>query len=591
MPIYEFGAFHLNAGERLLQRDGQAVSLKPKILDLLLFLVQNSGCVLTKDAIMKAVWADSFVEESNVYVSVSALRKILEADTKGRVFIENVPKRGYRLVAEVTVREPNARAVKSHDQHTNGAAKTALAVLPFKYIGAGEEDEYLGLGLTDALITKLCNVRQVIVRPTSAVRKYQEAVDPLAAGRELRVGAVLDGSIRRAGQRLRVTVQMVNIADGAALWAGQFDEQFTDIFAVEDSISTQVIKALMLQLTREEQARLVKHHTENPEAYQLYLQGRYCNEKRTAESLKKAVEYFQRAIEIDPNYALAYCGLADCYIYGSGYNVFPPKEYLSQAGEAALKALQLDDSLAEAHSALGHYGVYIWDWAGAEREYKRAIELNSNHIVTHRRYASYLVAMARFDEAEAESRKGMELNPLSSRANYNLGYTFYFARQYDRAIEHLSRMLELEPDLRALYAILLGLAYEQKGMHDEAIAEYNKALSLQTMEFEILSYIGYSYATSGRINEARKVLDELLEASQQHYVEPYFIALLYTALGEKDEAFAWLEKGYEEHILTMGELKVDPMFDSLRDDPRFTDLLQRMGFLTNNERGSDTRDF
>jgi TolB-like protein/Tfp pilus assembly protein PilF len=578
MPIYEFGPFTLNAAEHTLLCDGRPVPLKPKILDLLLVLVQNSGHILEKDVLMNHIWPDSFVEESNLAVSISALRKVLGKGQEGQPYIENVPKRGYRFLADVvTFDHPiHQLQTKTNEKTRSEPGRPSIAVLPFKHIGS-VEDEYLGLGMTDALITRLSNVRQVIVRPTSAVRKYQETLDPIATGKELRVESVLDGSIQRSGQRIRVTVQMVGVADGASLWAEKFDEQFTDIFEVEDSISEQVTRALTLKLTREEKEQLVKHPTQNTEAYQAYLRGRFCLNKRTPDSFKKAIEYFQQAIEIDPDYALAYCGLADCYIFVSGYNVFHPKEYLAKAEEAALKALQIDDTLAEAHVSIGFHKFDTWDYSGAAREFNRAIELNPNNAEAHAHYATYLRHAGRFDESIAEIERALELDPFSLSTMRSLGITFYFARQYDRAIKQLLAVLDLEPNFKSVH-FFLGVAYEQKKMYDEAIIEYEKAKKV--VELDARAYIGHAYAMSGKKAQAQNVLDELLELSQQRYVEPFFIALIYTALGEKDLAFAWLEKGYEDHLSTISVLIVDPMFDSLRDDPRFESLLQRMGLAT-----------
>jgi TolB-like protein len=352
--IYEFGDFSLNAPERLLLREGQAVALKPKVLDLLLILVQNSGHIIEKDVLIKQVWPDSFVEESNLTVNISVLRKVLGKSKDGKAYIENISKRGYRFVAKVIVSEPAPHQLTIHTngKHQEHSGRTSIAVLPFKHIGSSENDEYLGLGITDALITRLSNVQQVIVRPTNAIRKYKDVLDPITAGQELKVETVLDGSIRRSGQRIRVTVQLVSVADGASLWAEKFDEQFTDIFDVEDSISEQVTKALMLRLSSEEKEQLVKHHTRDAKAYQAYLRGQYCCDKRTKDSLEKAIAYFQQAIDIDSNFALAYFGLAYCYILISSFNTLPPKECLPKSEKAILKALQLDNTLAEAHALL-----------------------------------------------------------------------------------------------------------------------------------------------------------------------------------------------------------------------------------------------
>jgi TolB-like protein/Tfp pilus assembly protein PilF len=577
MTIYEFGPFSFHTADRLLLREGHFVPLKPKILDLLLVLVENRGHIVEKDALMKQVWPDSFVEENNLAVGISALRKVLGEGSDGQAYIENIPRRGYRFVAPVAiVAQPSEQLTTPTNLNHQDLPRTSIAVLPFKHMGSREDEEYLGLGITDALITRLSNVRQVIVRPTSAVRKYQDVLDPIAVGQELRVESVLDGSIQRSGQRIRVTVQLISISNGAALWAAKFDEQFTDIFEVEDSISEQMTKALTLKLTGEEKQQLVKHHTEDSEAYQAYLRGRYFWNKRTPDDFKRAIECFQQAITIDPNYAIAYSGLADCYIHVSVYSVLSPKEYLPKAEATALKAIQLDDTLAEAHASLAFHKTQIWDWSGADKEYKRALELNSNYAATHQWYSIYLRVVGRFDEAIAEMKIALELDPLSLSFNAGLGFCFYAARLYNQAIEHLLAALELDSNFGATH-FFLGLAYTQKKMYDEAIVSYQKARTLLADLPEALAYIGHAYAMSGNRDEAQKVLDELLEILPQRYVEPYFIASIYTALDEKDQAFAWLEKGFEDHIASMANLKVDPMLDNLRDDPRFESLLQRMG--------------
>jgi TolB-like protein/Tfp pilus assembly protein PilF len=582
MTIYEFGPFSFHTADRLLLREGHFVPLKPKILDLLLVLVENRGHIVEKDVLMKQVWPDSFVEENNLAVGISALRKVLGEGSDGQAYIENIPRRGYRFVAPVAiVAQPSEQLTTPTNLNHQDLPRTSIAVLPFKHMGSREDEEYLGLGITDALITRLSNVRQVIVRPTSAVRKYQDVLDPIAVGQELRVESVLDGSIQRSGQRIRVTVQLISVSNGAALWAAKFDEQFTDIFEVEDSISEQMTKALTLKLTSEEKVQLIKHHTEDSKAYQAYLRGRYFCNKRTPDDFKRAIECFQQAIVIDPNYALAYSGLADCYMHASSYNAVPPKEYIPKAEEAALKALEIDDTLAEAHLALGYHRIQIWDWSEAEKECKRAIELNPNYADAHRRYSTYLEAVGRLDDAKAEIKITLEIDPISLVFNTSLGFLFYLDRQPDQAIEQFLEVLELAPSYGPAH-FFLGLAYVQKQMYDEAIAEYKKTVSLLGTDIEGLGYIGHTLAICGRLNEAYKVLDELLELSKRRYVEPYFLALIYTALDDKDRAFVWLEKGYQDHISTMGILKVDPMLDSLRDDPRFESLLQRMGLMTDN---------
>jgi len=583
---YEFGPFLLDATEQLLLRDGRPIALKPKLFDLLLILVENSGHVLDKNRLMSEVWPDTFVEESSLTVGIFALRKALGDGRNNHSYIETVPRRGYRFVANVT-EAPNgggdsvaARRARlssnGEERFEAGAGVRSLAVLPFKYIGAEAGDEYLGLGLADALITKLTNLRQIRVRPTSAVREYTRARDITVAGRELKVDALLDGSIQRARKRIRVTAQLVDGHDGATLWAENFDEKLADIFSLEDSLSDQVVRALSLKLTGEERKQLVKHHTESTEAYHAYLKGRYFWNKRTAEGFKKGVEYFEHAIALDTNYALAYAGLADCYQLLNGYMSRPPRELIPKAKAALLKALQLDDSLAEAHTSLAHLLRRDWNWSVAEKEFKRAIELNPNYATAHHWYSTYLTVMARFDEAWAEIKMAQELDPLSLAVNRSGGILFYFTRQYDQAIEQLLDTVELDPNFGYAHFVL-GMVYAAKGMYDEAIKQYRKTQTLSGKGLELTAYLGHIHALSGRRGEAQKVLDQLKGLSDHGYELHYHIALIYLALGDKDQAFAWLEQAYNERDEELGLLKVDPMLDGLRADPRFMSLLERVG--------------
>jgi len=452
----------------------------------------------------------------------------------------------------------------------------SIAVLPFKPLVAESRDELLEMGMADTLITRLSNIRQVIVRPMSAVRKYTELEqDAVAVGREQRVDAILEGRIQRSGDKVRVTVRLVKVADEEVLWAGQFDEKFTDIFAVQDSISERVAAALALKLTGEEQKRLTKRYTDNTVAYQLYLKGRYNWNKTTEEGLKKAIDFFNQAIEKDPSYALAYAGLADAYTSLDWYGVLSTKEANPRAKAAAIKALEIDETLAEAHASLAAVRQYEWDWAGAEREYQRAIGLNPNYAVAHQWYGVYLAYMGRMDEGIAEMTRAQELDPLSLAINAQLGFLFYLARRYDQAIEQCQRTLEMEPGYEEA-RIYLAWIYVQKGMYEEAIAQYQK---LKGDIPDVLAMLGAAYAVSGQRGKARDVLAELKEISQRRYVPPVFVAAIYTGLGDKDQAFAWLEKAYEDRDESFVGLKVLPLFDPLRSDQRFADLLRRMGLV------------
>jgi serine/threonine-protein kinase len=457
-----------------------------------------------------------------------------------------------------------------------------IAVLPFKPLGQAERDQALELGMADTLIAKLSNSREVVVPPVSAVRRYGAAdQDPQAAGRELGVEAVLDGYIQRRDDRIRVTARLLRVGDGEQLWAGQFDEKMTDIFAVQDSISEKVAAALALRLTGEERERLRKRYTENTEAYELYLRGRYFWSKRTSGDLQKAVEAFRQAIALDPNYALAYTGLADSYAalaveeFGGG----PPGEMMPKAKEAALRALEIDDTLAEAHTSLGRVlGRDGRDAEGGERELKRGIELDPNSSEGHRAYAMFLVRWGRFDEALVEIRRALASDPFSLHKNMELALIHYFRREYDAAVDQYEKTLELDPNYYQA-RFLLALAYMQKGRLDEAVAELQKAADISGRNPRVVAYLGYAYARASKRREAQNVLDELKARSANAYVSSYDFAIVYLGLGDRDRAFEWLEKTVPEHDDKLLFLKVEPVMDDLRSDPRFEDLVRRVGLV------------
>ena len=450
----------------------------------------------------------------------------------------------------------------------------SIAVLPFRLLGDQASDEYLGSGMADALITKLSNIRQINVRPTSAVIRYakSEKPDPLAAGRELGVDSVLEGTIQRAGDRVRVTVQLISVRESKPLWAHSFDERFTDIFTVQDSISAQVAEALTLKLTGEERKLLAKRYTDNVEAYQSYLRGRFFLNKRNEEGLKKGIGHFTEAIEKEPGYALAYAGLADAYSVLGFYQfgTLPPEESFQRAKAAALKALELDETLSEAHASLALAKVDVdHDEAGAEREYRRAIELNPNYATAHHWYSDFLATMDRQTEAMAEIKRALELDPLSLVINATLGERLFYARQYREAALQLRRTLEMDESFGPAH-YLLGLTLEQMGMYDEAIAELNRARELSGGSPWMVAALGHTLAMAGRRAEAQKVLLELKQLSTRRHVSPYDIATVYTGLGEKTQAFEWLQKLYKAHTKRL--LIADPRMDSLRLDPRFQEM-------------------
>ncbi|MCA1837217.1 MAG: tetratricopeptide repeat protein [Actinobacteria bacterium] len=463
------------------------------------------------------------------------------------------------------------------------AARDSLAILPLTNAGADPDAEYLSDGITESIINSLSQLPALRVLARSTVFRYKgREVDPQEVGRALGVRAVLTGRVMRLGERLVIRAELVDASDGAQLWGGQYDRDFSDVLAVQEEIARQISESLQLKLTGEERKLLTRRHTDNTEAYHAYLRGRYCWNKRTEEELSKSVEYFRRAIKMEPNYALAYAGLADSYIVlGSfGISALAPSEAFPRAKEAATRALEIDETLAEAHASLAFcLESYDWNWAAACTEFKRAIELKPDCTTAHHWYGlEYLTAVGRLDEAYAEIKRAHELEPLSLSIHTDYGFLPYLMRQYDRAIEEYRKSLELDQGFVYTHW-KLGLAYEQRAMYEEAIAEFQKAIALSCGSAQAVVLLGHAYAVSGRRTEALKVLDELNELSKRRYVSSYRVAAIHLGLGEKEQAFEWLERAYEEHDAWLVWLKVDPVLDDLHEDPRFADLMRRVGLL------------
>ena len=569
--FFEFGAFRLDASERLLLRQGESVSLTPKAFDMLVTLVENSGHLVEKSELMRKLWPDSFVEEGSLAQNVSLLRKAL-GESESQKFIETVPRRGYRFVADVV-----SKAGRDADSSIR-----SIAVLPFRMLVVDEGDEYLSIGISETLTTRLSSLKLLTVRPTSAVLKYASSEkDALETGKELQVDTVLEGSIRRAGERLRVTARLVSVLNEDVLWADKFDEQFTDIFEVEDSISAKVAEALAVKVSGEEQKRLTRRYTNNAEAYQLYLKGRYFWNKRTEEGFNQGIKHFTLAVAQDPTYALAYTGLADSYIGLTFYNFGAPHETMPKAKRAAMNALSIDSALAEAHTSLAHVLMnYDWNWGEAEKEFKLAMQLNPDYATAHQWYAiHYLTAMDRLEEALEEMKRALQLEPTSLVMNSFMGATLYFAGRYDEAIEQCRRTIEMDPNF-AVAHWHVGLASEQKGMLDDAIAEFQVAITLSGGSPLLKASLGHAYATAKMKREATKILSELNDLSQRCYVSSYERAAISLALGDERQSYESLERAYEEHSFHMVYLKVWPQFSAIRNDSRFQSLIQRLGLST-----------
>ncbi len=584
---------------------------------------------------MEVLWPDSDVEEANLPQNISALRKALGESPNERRYVITVPGRGYRFAADVQelndedqqlIVERYAKSTiviqqqegSGSDESTGlpGAQRMltggimvvmasliilaviilvvtrsrrsiepaegskipirSLAVLPLKQLGA-EGDDYVRLGIADSLITRLTNLREIKVRPTSSVLKYKnQSQDASQIGRELGVEAVLEGSVRRDGEAFRITVQLVRVEDGTPLWAEKFDDRFTGIFKIEDSMSGRVAESLVPKLTGEDRAAVAKRYTDNAEDYTEYLKGRLFWNKRTVDGMKKAIEYFEHAIARDSNYALAHAGLADSYLMLYSYSDNADKEQIPRAKAAATRALEIDGTLSEAHTSLGYVLQIERENSEAEREYKRAIELNPNYATAYHRYANLQVSAGRPDQALQMIKRAQELDPLSLIINTALGQIDCLNGRYDEGVEQLRKTLEMDPTFVHARGFL-AMAYLKKGMYEDAIREIEKArvLSENSVPPQIVSYRGYIYAVTGKQAEAKKILKELTDLRKQRHVSAPHIAMIYTGLGEADDAFTWLETAYQERELSFGRLN-DPGFDGLRSDSRFADLARRI---------------
>jgi TolB-like protein/DNA-binding winged helix-turn-helix (wHTH) protein/Tfp pilus assembly protein PilF len=451
----------------------------------------------------------------------------------------------------------------------------SLAILPFKPISEQNRDEFLELGMADALITKLSTTTQMSVVPTGLVRKYASLTqDPIAAGKELKVDSVLEGSVQKLQQRIRVNVRLVRVADRSFLWAETFDEQFADIFSLQDSISERVVQALAVHLSTPEKQRILKRDTDNVEAYQLYQKGRYFWNKRTEDGLVKSIGFLEQATKADPQYATAYAGLADAYISANNFSLLPRKEVDAKAKYAARKAIEIDNNLAEAHAALAFSTMlFDWDWTNSEMEFRKAINLSPNYGPAHQWYAVSLVSARRFDEAIAEANEAQHVDPLSLFINAGVGWISFLVRDYDRTIAECTKTLEMEPGFAPAH-LYRGMAYEQKGMFEKAIADLESA-SDSDGGASFSGALGHAYAVAGKKAEARMLLRDLKES--KHYFPPYQLALIHVGLGEKEEALNLLEKSYEERYPWLMHLAVEPRLDPLRSEPRFKTLINRIG--------------
>lgn len=614
-----FGIFDLSMGARQLFKNGVRVKLQDQSFEILTLLVGRPGEVVTREELRQKLWpADTFVDfDHSLNTAIKRLRDALGDSAESPRFIETLPRHGYRFIAplegldqasvELAARRNPAWYVWRvglplaallavlmglnldgwrHRLLGPGVSPRirSLVVLPLENLSNDPAQEYFAEGMTDALTSDLAqfNTLRVISR-TSAIH-YRGARKTLPEiAKELNVDAVVEGAVVRSGDRVRISAQLIYAPTDMHLWAHSYEGGLHDVLALQNEVARDIANEIKIKLTPEERARLTNVRPVDPEAHELYLKGRYYWNKRTPETLKKSLEYFQRAVERDPGYAQAYAGLADSYLLlGTGeYGVLPTREALPKAEAAAMKALQLDSTLAEAHSTLGFSKLlFDLDWQGAEREFKRAIELNPGYANTRHWYALYLSMMGRHSEAIAEDRQAESLDPLSLIISADLAMeAFSSAGMYDQEMEQCRKTLEMDPDFAVAHACLSD-GYMQKGMYDEAIVEMRKAIDLSGSSVVWVSRLGSTYALAGRRDKAIKILNKLKARSKREFVPAQLFAYIYAALGEKDQAFAWLEKAYEERSDIVVDLKtgpLQPVFDPLRSDPRFQDLMRRVG--------------
>jgi serine/threonine protein kinase/Tfp pilus assembly protein PilF len=458
------------------------------------------------------------------------------------------------------------------------AKHQSIVVLPFTNMSSDPENEFFADGITEEIINALAQIEDLrVAARTSAFSFKGKPVDLRTVGECLNVNTVLEGSVRKSGNRLRIMAQLINVADGYHLWSERYDRELQDIFDVQDEIAKTIAARLKVTLEVEGQKPLVRAGTKNLEAYQLYLNGRFHWNKRTPDGFQKSIGYFQAAIEKDPAYALAYTGLADSYNMASFLNFFPPGEVMPKAKASAAKALEIEEGLAEAHVSLVYASfTYDWDWSAAERHLGQALAVNPSYVGNHAFYPLYLSSLGRSEEAVALARRALDLDPVSTATSHVLAVQLYLARQFDQAIEQCHKTLEMDPNYAVAYA-LLGQIYASKGLYREALPDLDKFSALSRGSGTAVGLLGYTRGRLGERDEALRVLEELREVSKRTFVSAFFFALVYAGIEEKDQAFAWLGKACEERFNRLAYLKVEPLWDPLRSDPRFAELLQRVG--------------
>lgn len=584
-----FGIFDLDLQAGELRRSGVKIKLQEQPFRILAILLERPGEVVTREQLRRRLWpGDTFVDfEHSINIAVKRLREALNDSADNPRFVETLARHGYRFIAPVgaggVMAESSRETATGRRFAKPPGGRIMLAVLPFENLSGDPGQEYFSDGMTEEMITQLACLepaRLGVIARTS-VMGYKHNPKPAdQIGRELGTDYILEGSVRRQGDRVRVTAQFIQVSDQAHLWAANFDRELGGILTLQSDVARAIADEIQLRLTPRQNASLASVGPIDPEAYEAYLMGRYYWNKRTVEDLWKAIRHFQHATELAPKYGPAYAGLADAYAFlpavsaavaaPAGVVSSPIKHVYALALEAALRALEIDDTLSEAHTSLGSVKAYYeWNWADAEREFKRAIELNPRSSEAHRQYGWYLSIVGRHDEAIAEAEFAHELDPLSLNANNDLGMAYCFAGHHDKAIVQLRNTIELEPKFFRPH-LFLAASYGAKRMHEEALAEFQEAGAIPEL-------IALGLAWAGRTAEARKVITAATR-NRAREINGVFTALSYHVLGERDIAFQWFEKAYNDRQWHITWLKTGPPLDPLRSDPRYSDLLRRMNF-------------
>jgi TolB-like protein/DNA-binding winged helix-turn-helix (wHTH) protein/Flp pilus assembly protein TadD len=618
-PIVRFGDFGVDTRSGELRKSGRKIRLPDQSFQILTLLLDRAGEVVTREELHQRLWpAGTFVDfDAGLNNAVRKLRDALGDSAEIPRYIETLPRRGYRFIAAVEAQPLPApdeaeasglvRPVAGLRSRGVAAPVTAVlalaagvtlsargdgwrgrqgpvqirsvAVLPFENLTGDPEQEYFVDGMTEALTTDLAHFRALRVISRTSAMQYKRSKKSLPRiADELNVDAVVEGAVARSGDRVRVTAQLIFAPTDHHLWARTYERELRDVLALQAEVAGAIAQAIQVELQPEERSRIAR--AVDPDAYDAYLKGRFYWSKRSPQGMAKAIDYFQRAIEKDPTYAPAYSGLSDAYRH-FGILGLPPRECMPKAEAAARKALALDDTLAEAHTSLAAVLYrHNWDWAGAEREFQLSLEMDPSYAEGHRAYAIYLLLVRRAEEAVTELQRARELSPLSIQINVELASTLVRAGQYDEAIEQLQKTLEIHPKLGSAY-VQMAEAYEGKGDRVRVAAMLDKAVALSGntgrpgVGYTGQPWVGYAYALTGRRREALEILAQLEKRSQQRYVSPQHFALIHLGLGDKDQAFVWLEKAYEERSFELLGFSGQP-FDGLHDDPRFRDLLRRM---------------